>query len=67
MLELNEVLVEGAANTVSMMAQERQMTCLTGGTAQVRSHLLLAILGLVPVKSGFVNIDGEPLFRTSLC
>lgn len=66
MLELNEVLVEGAANTVSMMAQERQMTCLTGGTAQVRSHLLLAILGLVHVKSGFVNIDGEPLERQTM-
>lgn len=63
MLELNEVLVEGAANTVSMMARERQVTCLTGGQAEVRSHLLLAILGLVPVKSGFVSIDGEPLQR----
>ena len=66
MLELNEVLVEGAANTVSMMAQERQMTCLTGGSTQVRSHLLLAMLGLVAVKSGFVSVDGEPLERQTV-
>jgi ABC-type sugar transport system ATPase subunit len=61
MLELNEVLVAGADNTVSMMARERQVTCLTGGSVAVRSKLLLAMLGLVSVKSGFVSIDGEPL------
>ena len=66
MLELNEVLVEGAENTVSMMAQERQVLCLTGGSAHVRSHLLLAMLGLVTVKSGFVNLDGEPLERQTV-
>ena len=65
-LELNEVLVEGAENTVSMMAQERQVLCLTGGSAHVRSHLLLAMLGLVTVKSGFVNLDGEPLERQTV-
>ena len=66
MLELNEVLVEGAANTVSMMAREKQMTCLPGGTAQVRTHLLLAMLGLSTVRSGFVSIDGEPLNKSTV-
>lgn len=61
MLELNDVLVEGAGNTVSMMAQERQVTCLTGGDEHVRTRLLLAMMGLATVKSGFVSIDGEPL------
>ena len=37
------------------------MTCLTGGDEQVRTRLLLAMMGLERVKSGFVSIDGEPL------
>jgi len=61
MLELNDVLVEGAEKTVSMMAQERQVTCLTGGSSTVRSQLLLAMMGLATVKSGYISIDGEPL------
>ena len=61
MLEFNDVLVEGAEKTVSMMAQEHQLTCLTGGSCKVRSQLLLATLGLVKLKSGFISIDGEPL------
>lgn len=61
MLELNDVLVEGAENTVSMMAQEHQVTCLTGGSSTVRSQLLLAMMGLATVKSGYISIDGEPL------
>ena len=32
LLELNDVLVEGAENTVSMMVRDRQVSCLTGGT-----------------------------------
>ena len=61
LLELNDVLVEGAEKTVSMIVGERQVACLTGGTAALRLKILLALLGLVPVKSGFINIDGEPL------
>lgn len=61
MLELNDVLVEGAENTVSMMAQEHQVTCLTGGSFKVRSQLLLAMMGLAKLKSGYISIDGEPL------
>ena len=60
-LELNEVLIEGAPNTVSMLAEAGQMTCLTGGSALTRSRLLLAMMGLEPLKNGFVCIDGEPL------
>lgn len=63
LLELNDVLVEGAEKTVSMIVRERQVACLTGGTPGVRSQLLLAMLGLTEVKSGFVSIDGEPLCR----
>lgn len=63
LLELNDVLVEGAEKTVSMIVRDRQVACLTGGTQGVRSQLLLAMLGLVEVKNGFVSIGGEPLSR----
>ena len=66
LLELNDVLVEGAEKTVSMIVRDRQVACLTGGTAAVRSQLLLAMLGLASVKSGFISIDGEPLNRQTL-
>jgi ABC-type sugar transport system ATPase subunit len=66
MLELNDVLVEGASKTVAMLAKEREMTCLTGGSVEVRSHLLLAMLGLKTVKSGFISIDGEPLNKQTV-
>lgn len=60
-LELNDVLVEQAEKTVAMIAQQGQVTCLTGGQDSVRTNLLLAMMGLMPVKSGWVNMDGEPL------
>ena len=66
MLEFNDVLVEGAEKTVSMMAQDRQLTCITGGSSKVRTQLLLAMMGLAKIKSGFVCIDGEPLEASNL-
>ena len=61
MLELNDILLEGDARTLSMMAQRGQVTCLTGSTAAHRRRLLMAMLGLEPVVSGFVSIEGEPM------
>ena len=56
MLELNDVLIEGEAHTLSLMAHERQITCLVGG-----SRWLYAMLGFEPITAGFISIDGEPL------
>ena len=66
MLELNDVLLEGEKTTLSMMAHEGQLTCLTcdGAAAGGDGRLLRwlhAMLGLEPVTSGFISIDGEPL------
>jgi len=61
MIELNDVLLEGVDHTVSFMAPEGLMTCVTGATPALRSRLLYGILGFVPVKSGFISLDGEPL------
>ncbi len=60
-LELNQVLIEGEARTLSMIAETGRMTCITGGTAERRSRWLLALLGFEPVCQGYVSIDGEPL------
>lgn len=59
--ELNEVLIAGAARTLSMIAEEGRMTCLTGDTAEMRSRWLKVLLGFEPTLTGFVSIDGEPL------
>ena len=61
MVELKDVTIDGSARQLSLMAWEGKLTCLTGGTTWQRRQLLLAILGFVPVASGFISIDGEPL------
>ena len=61
LLELNDVLLENEPRTLSMMAREGQMLCLTGGTSDQRARWLHGIMGFVPVLSGFICIDGEPL------
>lgn len=61
MLELNDVLLEGEPQTVSLMAFDGQLTCITGGTDDQRTDWLYGILGFVPVRSGYISIDGEPL------
>jgi hypothetical protein len=61
MLELNEVLIDGEPRTLTMMAHEGQLTCLTGGTPARRLRWLHAMLGFDPVVSGYISIDGEPL------
>lgn len=60
-LELNEVLLEGASRTVSMIAESRQLVCLTGGRAEERTRLLRAVMGFVPLTGGVLSIDGTPL------
>ena len=61
MLELNEVLIEGESRTLSMMAHEGQITCLTGDTPERLTRWLCCMMGFERVQSGFVSIDGEPM------
>lgn len=65
MLELNDVLLEGEPRTLSLMAYEGRLTCLTGGTAAQRSRWLQGMLGFVPAIGGYISIDGEPLTSAS--
>ena len=61
MLELNEVLIEGEPHTLSLMAHEGGLTCLAGGTPQRLTRWLYAMMGFVPVSTGYISIDGEPM------
>lgn len=61
LLELNDVLLENEPRTLSMLAREGEMVCLTGGTREQQARWLHGIMGFVPVLSGYICIDGEPL------
>ena len=61
LLELNDVLLQNEPRTLSMMARSGDMVCLTGGSAEQRARWLHGIMGFVPVLSGYICIDGEPL------
>lgn len=65
-LEINQAVIEGEEHTFSMLAPSGQLTCLTGGSAERRRRWLLAMLGLVPLRQGYVCIDGEPLSEQTL-
>lgn len=64
-LELNEVLLEGEPRTLSLMAKEGRVTCLTGGTEERLTRYLWAMMGFGMVKNGYVSIEGEPLTTSS--
>lgn len=48
-------------NGVSFIAQKGQITCLIGLNGAGKSTILKAIMGLVPLKSGSIQIDGQEL------
>lgn len=60
-IELNDALLSGEEQTLSMLADEGQLTCITGGTAERRTRWLHVLMGFEFPVSGVVSIDGEPL------
>lgn len=64
MLELNDVHLSGVPRGLTMIAREEQLTCLFAAEGQPASTALRwlhAMMGLEPIESGFISIDGEPL------
>jgi ABC-type cobalamin/Fe3+-siderophores transport system ATPase subunit len=63
MLELKNVAVEigqgRLSQPVTFVLRVGDVACLLGGPASGKSRLLKAIMGLAPVKEGFITIDGE--------
>jgi ABC-type cobalamin/Fe3+-siderophores transport system ATPase subunit len=43
------------------MAQDGQMTCITGGAGSGKTALVEVMLGLLPLDEGMVSVDGELL------
>lgn len=46
---------------LSLMAQDGQMTCVTGGADSGKTALVEVMLGLLPLDEGMVSLDGELL------
>ncbi len=61
LLELNQLLIEGEQQTLSLMAELGSVTTLTGGSQESLSKYLRAIIGFVNIQNGYICIDGEPL------
>lgn len=60
-IELNEVVLRGEEFTLSLLAQEGCLTCITGGSAGRRTRWLYALMGFELPSAGYVSVDGEPL------
>jgi len=62
-----KVLAQGLCFT----ARDGQLTCITGSEGSGKTTLIRTLMGFLPVKEGFVSVDGElltirsaPVFRT---
>lgn len=49
------------AAPLSFQANEGGIVAITGGKAEERTAILEAMLGFLPLKKGWVSIDGEPV------
>ncbi|WP_336960073.1 thiol reductant ABC exporter subunit CydD [Sphingobium aquiterrae] len=58
---------ERAIGPFSMTIAPGQVTALLGPTGAGKSSLLHSLLGLAPVASGVIRVDGMPLVRGALC
>lgn len=60
-LELHQVTIAPLIQSLSMTVNEGELLCLTGASASGKTTLLRAVMGFVPVDSGYISIDGELL------
>ena len=65
-----KMLVEG----LSFIARDGELTCLTGSEGSGKTTFIRTLMGFLPVKEGFVSVDGELLtiasahaFRRMMC
>lgn len=63
MLEFKNVSVSlpdgNQSSPFSLIAEEGELVCIHGGKHTGKSEVLLSILGLYPLQSGFITFDGE--------
>ena len=49
------------AESLSFIANDGELTCITGDVASGKTTLIRTLMGFLPVKAGFVSVDGELL------
>lgn len=49
------------ATGLSFIAHDGELTCITGAEGAGKTTLLRTLMGFLPVKQGFVSVDGELL------
>ncbi|MHA0857989.1 ABC transporter ATP-binding protein [Paenibacillus sp. CMAA1364] len=49
-------------NDVTFTAEKGEITCLIGNNGAGKSTILKTIMGLVPLQSGTIQIDGKPIY-----
>ena len=75
MLEVKDATIaigeKTLATGLSFTARDGQLTCITGSEGSGKTALLRTLMGFLPVRDGFVSVDGElltvrsaPAFRT---
>jgi len=73
MLELHNVSIGKLIHSFSMTVSDGQIISVSGTQGVGKTTLLRAILGLIPIDSGYISIDGElmtpksaPYFRRQI-
>ena len=65
MLEVKDATIRVGEKTLmrdlSFIAQDGQMTCITGPSGAGKTVLIRTLMGFFPVGDGFVSVDGELL------
>jgi ABC-type cobalamin/Fe3+-siderophores transport system ATPase subunit len=61
MLELHSVTIGQQIRSLSLTVNDGELASITGQHGSGKTMLLKAVLGLIPVDSGHISIDGELL------
>ena len=65
MLEVKNVTIAVGervlTENLSFIANDGELTCITGDVASGKTTLIRTLMGFLPVKAGFVSVDGEML------
>lgn len=65
MLEAKDVTIAVGERVVAenllFIANDGELTCITGDAASGKTTLIRTLMGFLPVKAGFVSVDGELL------